>query len=191
VARHAPVAVRGVCYGQSDVPTEIDHEAAAKRIVAQLAEAASAFPFAVGRIWASPWERTRGLAEALGARLATPVEIDPRLSELSFGRWEGGRYAEIEVSDGERFRAWMADWQRAAPPEGECIAELVLRVQEWRREVGERSGIAITHAGPIRALRALERGVEYEAVAAEAVEFLTLEPSSRSSRLPAGIARTL
>jgi alpha-ribazole phosphatase len=106
------------------------------------------------------------------------VEVDPRLAEISFGAWEGRPYAEIEANDGARFTAWMNDWERAAPPGGECVAELVSRLWEWQRAcaTSKRSGIAITHAGPIRALRALLRGVEYGAVASESVEWLRVEP---------------
>ena len=174
VARHAPVAVRGVCYGQSDVPLEIDHAPAADRIFSQLAPSGLE---AIDCVWTSPTERTRGLAEALGRRLGARVEVDPRLAELAFGAWEGRAYAEIEASDGARFTAWMNDWERAAPPGGECVADLVARIESWResRAASEEVGLAITHAGPIRALRALLRGVEYAVVAAEVVDCLRLE----------------
>jgi alpha-ribazole phosphatase len=171
VVRHAPVSVRGVCYGQSDVATEVDDATAAERVHAQLL----AGEVTVARLWTSPWKRTRGLAAALGARLGLEVTVDARLSELAFGAWEGRSYAEIEASDGARFTGWMADWQRAAPPGGECVAELVARIDAWRLEAGAHGGLAITHAGPIRTLRALGRGVGYGDVAAEAVEPLALE----------------
>jgi alpha-ribazole phosphatase len=174
VVRHAPVAVRGVCYGQSDVPLEVDHAHAADRVLPQLG-AAGLRP--VMWVWTSPAERTRGLAEAIGQRLGARVEVDPRLAEIAFGAWEGRAYAEIEANDGARFTAWMNDWNRAAPPGGERVADLVARLEDWRqaRAASDEVGIAITHAGPIRALRALLRGVEYAVVASEVVEWLRLE----------------
>ena len=97
VARHAPVAVRGICYGQSDVPLEIDHEPAADRILSQLAPSGLD---GLACIWTSPMQRTRGLAETLARRLDARVEVDPRLAEIAFGAWEGRAYTEIEANDG-------------------------------------------------------------------------------------------
>jgi alpha-ribazole phosphatase len=172
VVRHAPVSVRGICYGQSDVPTETDDALAAEAILAQLdgGDARS-----LERIWTSPWRRTRGVAAALAARLGLEVEEDTRLSELSFGVWEGRSYAALEAEDGARFAEWMRDWERAAPPEGERVADLVARIDAWRQSIGSRRGIAVTHAGPIRTLRALARGVGYSEVVGEPVEPLHVE----------------
>jgi alpha-ribazole phosphatase len=172
VVRHAPVSVRGICYGQSDVPTETDDAAAAEAVLAQL-EVSDAR--ALERIWTSPWRRTRGIAEALGARMGVEIDVDPRLSELSFGVWEGRSYAALEADDGARFAAWMSDWEHAAPPGGERVADLVARLDAWRRSLGSRRGIAITHAGPIRTLRALARGVGHSEVVGEPVEPLHVE----------------
>jgi len=172
VARHAPVAVRGLCYGQHDIPVEVDHETGAARLAAQWEALGGA---KVERIWTSPWERARGLAEALAARLGARVEVESRLAELSFGAWEGRPYAEIEVNDRERFHAWMADWEHLAPPEGESVPALVARIGQWRRAIEDHAGIAITHAGPIRTLRALARGVSYAAIVSEPVSWMDLE----------------
>ena len=47
VVRHAPVATKGLCYGQSDVPTTLDHDAACDTIAAQLAS----LPPPITRVW--------------------------------------------------------------------------------------------------------------------------------------------
>ena len=139
VARHAPVAVSGVCYGQSDVPVEVDHGAGATRLAAQWAELSAVAYKKITRIWTSPWERTRGLAEALGKCLSVPVDADARLSEIAFGEWEGRSYAEIEANDGDRFRAWMADWERLAPPGGESVPALPSRASTPGGESSEQA----------------------------------------------------
>jgi alpha-ribazole phosphatase len=173
VVRHAPVAATGLCYGQSEVRTTLDATAAADTIVREL-EGLGALA-TLERIWTSPWDRTRSVAGVLGDRLGLPVEVDERLSELSFGAWEGRTYADIEATDHERFARWMASWETAAPPGGETLAQLLERIAAWRAGV-TTGGLAIAHAGPIRALRALARGVAYSAVVKEPVEHLRVEP---------------
>lgn len=173
VARHAPVTTttRGLCYGQSDVPTSLDDEAACEVVVGQL----SALALVPARIWCSPWQRARGPAERIAARLGVPVSIDARLSELAFGAWEGRPYAELENEPA--FQAWMTSWQTAAPPGGERLEALLARVGQWRADVHAKGepALAITHAGVIRALRAEARRVPYATVVAEPVEPLRAE----------------
>jgi len=171
VARHASVATKGICYGQSDVPVSLDDEAACDVVVGQLAALATP----VTRVWSSPWQRARGPAERVAAKLGVPHTIDERLSELAFGEWEGRPYAELETEPA--FQAWMAEWQSAAPPGGERLDDLLRRVRDWRAEFllkGEPA-LAITHAGVIRALRADARRVPYATVIGEPVEPLRVE----------------
>jgi broad specificity phosphatase PhoE len=171
VVRHARVTTKGLCYGQSDVPVSLDDEAACDLVVGQLA----AFATPVGRVWSSPWQRARGPAERVAAKLGVAHTIDERLSELAFGGWEGRPYAELETKPA--FQAWMASWQSAAPPGGERLDELLHRVRAWRDEVLARGelALAITHAGVIRALRAEARQVPYAEVIGEPVEPLRIE----------------
>jgi alpha-ribazole phosphatase len=172
VARHAPTAVRGVCYGQSDVPTVVDVDEAAKRLLIQVRRLELGGGFVV---WSSPWHRTRGPAERVANELGAPLVIDPRLSELAFGAWEGRSYAELQGEPA--FTQWMHDWRRTAPPGGELLTDFLQRVRQWHAVV-RRSGttvLAITHAGVIRALRAELRCVNFDAVIGEAVEPLLIE----------------
>jgi alpha-ribazole phosphatase len=171
VVRHARVAVEGVCYGQSDVPTLLDGREAAARIVRHI----DAERWRVEHVWASPWARTREPATVLAGLLGVPLTIDPRLSELHFGAWEGRRYADLEAD--ARFADWMQNWQDAAPPQGERLDELLGRVRSWRDEarVRNEAALAVTHAGVVRALRALGRCVPYASIAREAVEPLVVE----------------
>lgn len=169
--RHAPVATEGLCYGQREVPVRLDDDQASEAIAGQL----TALEAPLARVWSSPWRRARGPAERVAARLGLPLTVDDRVSELAFGAWEGRPYAELELEPA--FQAWMADWEHAAPPGGERLAELCERVGRWRAEVIARGevALAITHAGVIRALRAEGRGVPYAAVLTEAVEPLRVE----------------
>jgi alpha-ribazole phosphatase len=173
VVRHPPVVATGICYGQSDVPLAVDVHTAAATIL----EAVRAAGIAVERVLSSPWKRAHDVAAELAPALGVPHEVDARLSEMSFGVWEGRAFAEIETTDGERFFAWMNDWRRAAAPEGERVDDLVARADAFRRDHAARGGVvlAVTHAGLVRALRSIVRGVDYEAVVREAVPPLALE----------------
>jgi alpha-ribazole phosphatase len=174
VARHAPVAESGICYGQSDQPTTLDAAAAS----AILLERLTTRVIPVSRVWCSPWERARAPAEHVARMLRVPVTVDERLSELSFGDWEGRPYARLERE--ASFVEWMRDWRAARPPGGERLAELVERVRTWRADALERGGVAlaITHAGVIRVLRADARGVGYEEVVNDPVAALVPEPAA-------------
>ena len=149
VVRHAPPAVSGVCYGQSDVPVTIAHDDAAETVVKELG------PTPFEAIVSSPFERALGLAKAVARRMGTgEPRVDARLSELSFGEWEGRRFDEIEANDAARFSAWMARYTELAAPGGETVAELD------------------AHAGVVRALRRLRDGTSWEEEMSRAVPYL-------------------
>jgi alpha-ribazole phosphatase len=163
-----------------DVPTEIDDHAACEILAAQLE--VSTTPLA--RVWSSPWRRTRGPAELLAAKSSVPLSVDARLSELSFGGWEGRAYAALE--NDPAFRAWMQNWRTHAPPGGERLDELLRRVSDWHAEARARgeTAVVITHAGVIRALRSEARGVPYEDVLPVTVEHLHVEVVGSPRRGP-------
>jgi alpha-ribazole phosphatase len=154
LVRHAPVNVRGLCYGQHDVGTEVPPEVAAPLVVQALRELGRPPP---QRIWSSPWSRTRELARALALHFQVPLCEDPRISELNFGRWEGRPWASLESQDSYAWARWMRDFRTAAPPGGEALPELLARVEAWLNERAQEGGLslAVTHAGVIRAARAL------------------------------------
>ncbi|HEY5956651.1 MAG TPA: histidine phosphatase family protein [Polyangiaceae bacterium] len=151
VVRHARAVARGRCYGQSDVEVELSPCDAAAR----LRDANADWLQRVEVIWSSPWARTRLVAEVLGALIHRPVRVDARLSELHFGQWEGCDWDAIHRNDGARLAHWARDPMQHAPPGGERGVDLVARVSEWQRTVLGQRVLAVTHAGPIRALRAL------------------------------------
>lgn len=176
LARHAPVAVAGVCYGQCDVPTKLDDHGAARALLGEITTGG----WAIDRVWCSPWARTLGPAARVAERLGVPLSIDVRLSEIAFGTWEGRRYADLERDPA--FLPWMHDWRRARPPGGEVLEELVARVRAWSREAGARreTALAVTHAGVIRVLRADAEGREMNP--SEPVDPLRIETIVMSDR---------
>ncbi len=181
VVRHAPAQVSGLCYGRLDVPVAPAAEEAARVAIASLdalgLASSQALPFA--SIVTSPSARTRTLAEAMARALGLPApRIDARLRELDFGRWEGRTWAELEREDGAAFSEWMTSWQHARAPGGEGVGDLMLRLEALLDEhapTGARC-LLVTHAGPIRVLRALTQKRTLGDVWSEDVRHLSVEP---------------
>lgn len=173
LVRHAPVAVSGICYGHADVPTVMDAETAARRVLMSAGGADGNWE----EIWSSPSVRTRTVAAVLATTLELPLRIDERLRELHFGSWEGVPYREIEQEKPDLFRRWLDAYETCGPPGGESGADLRHRVEGWvlqRRDAG-RPLLAVTHAGVIRSARAFSAGVPYAVEALREVAHLAVE----------------
>jgi alpha-ribazole phosphatase len=185
VVRHAKPSVTGVCYGQSDVPVAVPHDEAAASVWRQLEGAR------VEGLVTSPFERARGLAEAI-ARLSgyEAPRVDPRLSELSFGEWEGRTFAEIEASDGARFAAWMARYTELSAPGGETVKDLDARVRAFVTEQrAHHSGpvLVVAHAGVVRALRRLRDATTWEEEMRRPVPYLEVATIDLEKTLRPGV----
>jgi len=105
----------------------------------------------------SPLSRARNTMEILRGRLDLPREgyaIEPRLAELSFGRWEGLTYAEVRALDGAALAVRERDKWNFTTPEGESYAELLVRVREWHAGV-DGDIIVAAHGGVARVLMVL------------------------------------
>ena len=157
--RHAPVRAVGLCYGRADVETSLDADAAAAQVLAF-------GTWSIGQVWSSPSARCRGPAAVIAARLGVGLHIDERLFELDFGAWEGRSWEKLGRDEPGALHHWANDWQRAAPPGGETVAQLEHRVRAWWSEL-PRGGDALlfAHAGPVRALRVIAGASWDEAMA--------------------------
>jgi broad specificity phosphatase PhoE len=126
----------------------------------------------------SPLSRARETMEILRCGLDLPRDgyaIEPRLAELSFGRWEGLTYAEVRALDGPVLAVRERDKWNFTTPEGESYAQLLVRVRAWHAGV-TADIIVAAHGGVARALMVLfgvrtpqdaphgdiEQGVVYE-----------------------------
>jgi alpha-ribazole phosphatase len=148
VLRHAPAVVTGICYGRSDVAVTPEATEAASRVLPSL-------PRKLERIFSSPTERARSLAEQLAERTGLPLSVDSRLRELHFGAWEGRSWQQVHETDGPRLAHWAEAPMERAPPEGETGHELVARIQDFLEAHPPSEALLVCHAGPIRVLRAL------------------------------------
>jgi broad specificity phosphatase PhoE len=113
---------------------------------------AAAFAF-----FSSPLSRARETMEIVRAGLElTPPDyaIDPRLAEMSFGRWEGLTYRELRDLDRTGLAVRERDKWNFCPPDGESYAQLYSRVRSWHAGV-TGDAIVAAHGGVARALMVL------------------------------------
>lgn len=150
--RHPPVDRGGRCVGQSVVPVTLAVDEALERVVRHAPEELRppAFP---DRVYSSDLPRCADLAIRLAELWGLEPDIDRALREVDFGEWEGRHYDDLQANDRARWERWCDDWQRAAPPGGESLADLEARILSWLASADLSPGtVIITHAGVIRAL---------------------------------------
>jgi alpha-ribazole phosphatase len=105
-------------------------------------------------LYASPLLRTRQTAAPVAQRIGLPVEIEPRLREISYGDWEGTPAAEIRRTDADRYRTWVEHPGQVAPPGGETGAAVAARavpaVEEIVRRHPDGRVLVVAHKTTIR-----------------------------------------
>ena len=161
LVRHPkPLCEKGICYGRLDLECEPQALLEAVQKLAKLAPAS--------RVFTSPARRARDLATRLGTQLI----VDDRLQELDFGDWEGRRWQDLER---EAIDAWRRGLPDSAPPNGETLTAMAERCASWLKSLqpSESPILAITHAGPIRVIRAILEGKEILTSFADPVPFAT------------------
>lgn len=133
--------------GQSDIPL---NETGRKQVQA-LAERLAAEQF--DAIYSSDLQRAAETAKII---CVSQIHRDPRLREVHFGDWEGLTYDEIKAKYPEPLAAWEADIFKNAPPKGETLEELSVRVQSMLDELHEKHDdqniLIVAHGGVLQTL---------------------------------------
>ena len=101
----------------------------------------------------SPLRRTRDTAKVL---LGHVPPADPRLVEMSWGRWEGRRLKDLRAEMGAEFDRMAARGIEFQPPGGESPRQVQARLRPLLAELAHRRRptVGVTHRGVIRALYA-------------------------------------
>jgi len=154
LVRHARTdAAPGLCYGATDVCVPAE----ATRAVAEAV--VSCLPVGIA-LAHSPLRRCAELAQAIGTlRPDLMVRADARLAEMDFGGWEGRPWSSIARVE---FDAWTCNFaEGVAGGHGESTARFMQRTgaafDEWR--ASGQDAVWVTHAGVMRAVQLLNRGV--------------------------------
>jgi probable phosphoglycerate mutase len=144
--------------GETDVALSEEGREQARALAARLAgEPIAAF-------YASPMSRTMDTARIL----AEPhgLEVLPRdgLREISHGRWEGKKRAEVEAAFPEEYARWEADPFSSAPSGGESgLAVTARALPELLRIVEaheDRQALLVSHKATIRLLVSILLGFD-------------------------------
>jgi alpha-ribazole phosphatase len=153
--RHAPTLSAGLCVGDADVPCAIPAPQAAEEILCLVGSRT------FQEVWSSPSERCLMPARLVADRLALPLHVDDGLKEIHLGRWQMQPWTAIVSFDPVTYHAWMADWLTQAPPEGERPEQLSQRVSAWWNSLCAGDHLLVAHAGVVRALHVLTRGMSW------------------------------
>ncbi|HYB11130.1 MAG TPA: histidine phosphatase family protein [Alphaproteobacteria bacterium] len=109
---------------------------------------------------ASPLFRARETARIL---LGAEVPVEPALTEMTWGAWEGRRLADLNAELGSAFAEAEANGLDFRAPNGESPRDVQVRLSPWlSRIAGEVRPVgAVTHKGVIRAILALATDWDY------------------------------
>jgi broad specificity phosphatase PhoE len=155
LVRHCDVEdrYRQVCYGRADVSLSELGLHMSRELARQLASEP------ITQVWHSGLARTRVLAEALAALVGVPAWVCPSLRERDFGSWELRTWEEIYLETGDAMLGTVLEPTAWRPPGGKTTFEMRDRVLAWFRALPSSGVIvAVTHGGPIAALRGVLLG---------------------------------
>ncbi|MEA2876367.1 MAG: hypothetical protein QOF14_1563 [Hyphomicrobiales bacterium] len=102
----------------------------------------------------SPLGRARETMELLRATLGLEPQsyrVDDRLTEVSFGDWEGYTLDELRRHSPDAVAARERDKWNFAPPGAESYAAMSQRVRGWYDAL-QRDTVAVAHGGTLRGL---------------------------------------
>jgi broad specificity phosphatase PhoE len=106
------------------------------------------------RVVTSPLARCTQTAALIGA---PDAPREPRISEMSWGDWEGESFAVLRQRLGEEMRRNEERGLDFRPANGESPREVMNRVKSWLQELAVPT-LAVTHRGVIRAILAYATG---------------------------------
>jgi probable phosphoglycerate mutase len=144
--------------GRCDIPLNAAGRAQAARcggILADLFERDGRTPTDFDYV-ASPLTRARATMELMRTALKLDpagYAVEPQLSEISFGQWEGFTLAELHRTDPKRVAMRERDKWSFLPPGGESYQALAMRMGGWYRNL-MRDAVVAAHGGTLRALLA-------------------------------------
>ncbi len=148
VVRHGETAFNA----EGRIQGHSDSELTAKGLDQARATADALVNRGIDHIYASDLGRARATAEILADRVGREVQLDPRLREMGFGRYEGRTWEELTAL----FRDLPAPepvWFTGRPPEGETRAEVTARavqaMSDFVRRHPGRTLAVVAHGGLI------------------------------------------
>ena len=155
--------VEGRLQGQHDIPLNSNGRQQAERSGLTVLNLLGRPEIESGRysFQASPLSRTRATMEIARRAMGLDPEayvVEDQLKELSFGRWEGFTWPEVQADEpGLAARREREKWG-FRPPEGESYAMLAERVRPWLDQLADDSFV-VAHGGIARVLMVMIGGI--------------------------------
>ncbi len=151
--RHPPArGGAGRCIGQTDLGADARK---AKRLAHRIRTTARrhALP---QRVWVSTLQRALAVGRWL-QRWGWRLQVDARLCEMDFGRWDGKPWADVPWAEVE---VWQEDLLHDAAGGGESLQEVAARARAFVAGIGPGSCLLVSHGGWINALLHVPPGLQ-------------------------------
>jgi probable phosphoglycerate mutase len=133
--------------GQRDIPLNETGRRQARELALALQHEA------IDAIYCSDLIRAKETAQIIARPLALEVIPDPRLREMSFGRWEGRTFSEIYRDYPEQFEEWFRHTSDYTVPGGESVNLLLERFRALMEDISRKHAgtvLLVTHGGVMR-----------------------------------------
>ena len=136
--------------------TDIPLNATGCRQATRLGALLRAQGFAPARVISSPLIRAWKTAAILGEALGQTVRVEPVLTELDLGEYEGRLEVEIRAADGAGYDKWREGGYLQPAPGGEGIKDVADRVKDFVDSLDDTSGdiLLVGHQGVNMAIKA-------------------------------------
>ena len=110
--------------------------------------------YKIDKLYSSNLKRAYSTAKEISEALGLEIIINPKIREISAGKWEGVKFDEIGALYPEDFAVWRENIGASRCTDGESVYELGQRIMAALTEIAKNDDgktVAIaTHATPIR-----------------------------------------
>jgi probable phosphoglycerate mutase len=135
--------------GHGDPPLHAEGHRQAQQVADRLVSTGER----IGAIYVTTLQRTVQTAQPLADRLGLPLQVEPRLREVSLGEWEGGEYRR-RMADGDPLALASIEQQRwdlipGAEPADVFAARVHAGVQAIAAAHPDELVVAVVHGGVI------------------------------------------
>lgn len=104
------------------------------------------------RVISSPLVRCSATAAYSARELGLEVELDPRLTEIAHGTWEGRLRGDLEREDPQTYKTWREDPANVGFDGGETLADVLARWRDAAADLAQATEdiLVCTHDAVIR-----------------------------------------
>lgn len=149
----------GRIQGSQDTELSLLGQKQAQRFADELNERVKA-GLRIDAIYSSPQKRALQTAEVLAERLDLVLQVWPGLEEMTYGKWEGKRWVEVEELYPEEVQLLLDETRFVSPHGGESYQEMLERTLSAVAAASKRHGkgeklLFVTHGAVLMAFRSM------------------------------------